>query len=114
MIKKVFIMAVFLTNASCSVPIHDAQFCSPVPGGYGAICDNFLTSAPTTLTEDEWLALQAKWEQAGEAVECTTSQTLGDIKESIEKLCSIASCDYSTQQKIVSGLKKIQNLGKWK
>lgn len=103
--------ALLLLVSACAVPIHDEQFCSPVPGGNGAVCDNFLISNQLILTELEWQALQAKWIAAGQAVECTQSQTLGDIKGEIEKLCSMTACNYAVKTKILKGLTKIQNLG---
>jgi len=83
---------------SCSIPIHDEQFCSPIPGGLGAVCDNFLTSNQLILSQDQWNA-------------CTTSKTVGDIKAEIEELCSRVSCDDLTQTAILNGLNKIKKLG---
>jgi hypothetical protein len=96
---------------SCAVAIHDEQFCSPIPGNVGAVCDNFLTSNPLALTEQEWISLQSSWMASGQATECTTSQTVGDIKGEIEKLCYVYPCDIPTQAKLVNGLKKIEHLG---
>ena len=96
---------------SCSIPIHDEQFCSPIPGGLGAVCDNFLTSNQLILSQDQWNALQNKWIASGQAVECTTSKTVGDIKAEIEELCSRVSCDDLTQTAILNGLNKIKKLG---
>lgn len=101
-----------LLLSGCSVTIKDETFCSPVPGNFGAVCDNFLTSKQQILDEAEWVALQASWISDGEAVECTTSKTLGDIKAEVEKLCSVAKCNVDTQAAIIDGLNKIQNLGK--
>lgn len=95
---------------SCAVTINDAQFCSPIPGGLGAVCDNMLTSNQLILTSDEWNALQAKWQSNGQAVECSTSQTLGDFKSELEKLCSRTACTYEVKQAI-QVLKKISRLG---
>jgi hypothetical protein len=105
-------MALLLPLVDCAIPIHDAKFCSPPPGEVGAVCDNFLTSDQQILNETQWGALQTQWIAAGQAIECTQSQTLGDIKEEIEQLCSMTKCDYPTQQAITQGLKKIQQLGK--
>ena len=104
-------MAALLLN-SCAVQIHDETFCSPIPGNLGAVCDNFLTPNQQILTEDGWVELQATWAAQGEATECTQSGTLGDIKEEIEKLCTIAKCNYPTKKALLDGLNKIQNLGK--
>lgn len=98
--------------ASCAVPISDEQFCAPIPGNRGAACDNFLTSRQLILTQAEWVSLQSEWQSQGLAIECTTSQTVGDIKREIEKLCSLTNCDYEIQTKIIQGLNKIQSLGK--
>lgn len=101
-----------LQASSCAVVIKDAQFCSPLPGNLGAVCDNFLTSNQLILDAGEWTALQASWASLGQATECTTSQTVGDLKSELEKLCSDTSCDYPDAQKVFKGLKKIENLGK--
>jgi Cdc6-like AAA superfamily ATPase len=70
-----------------------------------------LTDNPETLTEDQWNALQLSWQSSGLAIECTTSQAVGDIKTAIEQLCSSTSCDTDTQKKIIQVLSKIQTLG---
>lgn len=105
-------MMTALCLTDCAVQIQDEQFCSPVPGHFGAVCDNFLTANQIILTEDQWIALQASWNAQGEAVECTRSNTLGDIKKEIERLCSLAPCSYPVKKKILEGLNKIQALGK--
>lgn len=88
------------------------QFCSPIPGGLGAVCDNFLSSNQLILNKTEWDSLQLQWISTGQAVECTTSRTIGDIKGEIEKLCSVVACDYEVKTKVLSGLKKLETLGK--
>ena len=105
-------MALALLSSSCAVQIKDEQFCSPIPGNLGAVCDNFLTSNPLNLSEQQWIDLQASWNSAGNAVECTSSQTIGDIKTELEKLCSLTKCNYATQKAVTAALKKIENLGK--
>ena len=105
----------------CAVAVLDEQFCSPIPGlptetdpypePLGAACDNFLTSAPLTLTRQEWYQMQESWIAEGQAVECTKSSTLGDIKGEIEKLCSRTKCDYNTKKAISEGLTKLSVLG---
>lgn len=92
--------------------IDDEQFCSPIPGALGAVCDNFLTSDQQIKTQEEWLALQAQWNASGLAVECMSSQAVGDLKREVEELCSQTQCDENTKQIIVSGLAKIEKLGK--
>jgi len=103
-------MAALLLN-SCAVQIHDEQWCSPLPQNIGATCDNFLTSHQLVLNELQWIQLQQSWNKSGQAVECTSSGTIGDIKKEIEQLCSVAACDSSTQVTIIRGLEKIRTLG---
>lgn len=109
---RLFMMTVACLFTSCAVHIHDEPFCALIPGNQGAVCDNFLTSNQQILNEPEWMVLQMKWATAGQATECTTSDSVGDLKAEIEKLCSIAPCDYDTKTKIISGLQKVQALGK--
>lgn len=99
--------ALLLLNG-CAVSISDFTACSPIPGTTLAACDNFLISDPQTVT---WATEQSIWASQGYATECVNSEALGDIKKEIESLCSLAPCDYETEQKIISGLKKIQELG---
>lgn len=104
-----------LASSGCAIPIHDFQYCSPVPGGLGAVCDNFLTDNQLILDQAQWLALQNQWMAAGQAVECTQSKTVGDLKAEIEKLCSVTRCSYKVQQKVnalISSLEKIETTGK--
>lgn len=103
---------VALLSTSCAVQIHDDPWCSPVPGGFGAVCDNFLTSNQRILTEAKWEALQMSWITAGKALECTNSDTVGHVKGEIEKLCSMVACDYQTKQAILDGLDRIVGTGK--
>jgi len=58
-----------------------------MPGG-GAACDNLLTKNQRILSEPEWNALLQSWITAGNAIEVTTSQTFGDLKLELEKLCT--------------------------
>lgn len=114
-VRSLMMMAVLLLSlSSCATAIKDEQFCSPLPGNLGATCDNFLTSNQLILTEDQWQALMAQWIADGNAVECTTSETVGDIKGEIEKLCSGVpwpyTCDYATKSVIINGLTKVMNL----
>ena len=98
--------------SSCTITIHDSQWCSPIPGNLGAVCDWSLHSEQEFLTLQQWEILQGSWIAKGEAVECTSSQTFGDIKKELEKLCSKVTCDYQIQETIKS-LKKIEGLGKY-
>ena len=111
LLKTTALLLLSLSLGGCAVQIQDMQWCSPLPGGLGAACDNFLTSNPETLSELQWEQLEASWMNQGYAVECTSSNSLGAIKTEIEELCSKTSCDYPTVQAILAGLKKVQNLG---
>ena len=104
-------MALVSLSSGCAVTIKDSQWCSPIPGGLGAVCDNFLIANQVILTQAEWENAQRNWVNAGLAVECTTSNTLGDLKREIEKLCSLTPCDYPTKARILQGLTKLQTLG---
>lgn len=95
---------------ACAVHIQDETFCALVPGDYGAVCDNFLTTKPQTLTKAQWDAMQNSWNAQGYAVECTTSKAIGDIKTEIEQLCSVTRCDYEVEKKILDGLNRMQGL----
>lgn len=111
-IVLLFMMTAALLFTSCAVKIHDYQFCSPIPGGLGAVCDNFLTSNHEILDKAAWEIRQTEWIAAGNSVECTTSKSVGDIKGEIEKLCSVARCDRQIKAKIMKALTKIEALGK--
>lgn len=105
------LMGLITLSSGCAVPIKDFRYCSPVPGNLGAVCDNFLTDNQTILDQSQWLALQAEWIAAGQAIECTQSQTVGDLKKELEKLCSVTTCAYEVEQQvkqIVSSLEKIE------
>lgn len=89
--------------ASCgSVEIKDVQFCSPIPGGLGAVCDNFLTSNQLILDEIQWTILKDSWQ----VVECTSYASLADMKAEVEKLCSVTKCTYE-MKKAIAGLNRI-------
>lgn len=100
-----FTMMGALLLSSC-VHIRDRQFCSPIPqppgvndpSFPGATCDNFLTSNQQILTQAQWAALVAKWQSQGLALECTTSDVVGELKKEIEQLCSRTSCTYDAAQ----------------
>lgn len=99
-----------LLLSSCAVQIHDEQFCSPIPGGLGAVCDNFLTSNPLTLDAQGWVDWQKSLNDHGDAVECTSSSTLGDIKDEFEKLCSKTPCTYPQKQQVHEVVKQIDKI----
>jgi hypothetical protein len=112
LILPLFIMTASLTLSSCvSVSIYDEQFCSPIPEGLGAVCDNLLTKNQLILSPEEWEMKQAQWVANGESLEVTPSGTIGRLKASIEKLCSKTRCDYQTRQ-LIEGLNRIEGLGK--
>lgn len=103
-----FIVTVLLLLSSCNtVKIHDEQFCSPLPNSLGAVCDNFLEQNQLILTEPEWEALQVSWQ----ITECTSAQTLKDIKVEVEEMCSLTHCDEQIKTKLLNGLVRIQLLG---
>lgn len=108
-----------LLLSNCAIQIRDHQFCSPIPvitqaDGtkiyLGATCDNFLSEHQLILSQDDWEKLQADWLEQGMSTECTSSDTLGDIKAELEKLCSRTRCSYQTIQAIHS-LRKVISLG---
>lgn len=99
--------ALLLFNTSCAVKIKDYTFCAEIPGGLGATCDNFLTANQQILTEAEWQAMKASWVASGNAVECTSSQSVGDLKAEIEKLCSKYPCNYPGAKQLMRALKKM-------
>lgn len=111
-----------LFASGCATVIHDNTHCALIPsvqngvlhpGGGGATCDGFLSSHQQILGEDDWQALMLSWEKAGQAVECTTSGAIGDLKKEIEELCSRSPCDAVTTQKIIFAVNRvIENLEK--
>lgn len=82
------------------------QACSPLPGGLGAVCDDFLDSNQQILTPEKWAELQSKWV----VTECVAGKTIGDMKITVEDACSEVTCDEQTQL-VINGLSKIQKLG---
>ena len=107
-----------LPLVNCAVQNHDSTWCSPIPNADGQIdqnslvaCDNFLSSNPQLLTPQQWTAMTSGWISQGQAVECTNSQTLGDVKTALEELCGKTSCSYDAQKKALEGLAKLQKLG---
>lgn len=102
--------------SSCvHVPIADFEECSPIPNvvsdtppDFGAACDQFLKSNQQILTHDQWVATQRAWISHGNGVNCIPSGALADLKKEIEKLCSVAKCDYATKLIILSGIQRMQ------
>ena len=120
-----FTLMALVSLSSCAVQIHDAQFCSPIPGTNLAACDWFLHSDAQLV---DWNAMQASWIAKGQAVECTQSATFGDLKSELEKLCSKTNCNWpiaavsptptpaptakTYYEALHGGLEKIESLGK--
>lgn len=104
--------ALLLFASGCSVKIADETFCSPIRPNLGAVCDNFLTSNQRILDQAGWETQQDAWAAQGLSTECTNSKTVGDIKREIEKLCSLAPCDYVVKMKLIHSLDKIEKLGR--
>lgn len=108
------VLPLLLLN-SCATTVHDAPFCSPIPGGYGAVCDNLFAKNPETLSEAEWEARILSWESKGWALECTESDAVGNLKKEIELLCSKTPCNEDTVsaiQVVVQVLGKMQKTAK--
>ena len=79
---------------SCTVAIKDEPLYLD-EGSSGATEVHFLTPGQTDLTLDQWNAIRT-------GMVCESPSSWGDFKEEIEKLCSLASCSYDTQQAIQS------------
>jgi len=113
-------MAALILNSCGSIPIpedvQNTQWCHPFKNAQGmdigASCDNLLTSNPQLLDAAGWTQLQAVWLANGGIPECTASTSMTGLKVFIENVCSQYPCDYATEQKIISSLKKIEKLGK--
>lgn len=109
-----FTMTVALLLSSCAIQVKDETVYGVVPGNLGAVADNFLTSNQQILTEAQWQAKMLSWQNAGLSTQCVSSQTVGDLKDEIEQLCTRTPCTYETAQavKVISaGLAKVQKLG---
>ena len=52
-----------------------------------------LTSGSNWISKDSW-------DRMREGMFCMDANAVGDFKEEIEELCSVASCDYPTTQAI--------------
>lgn len=96
---------------ACAVNVPNFRSCTVPIDGMSA-CDDFLDSNPAVLNQAQWDAYVASLLAQGQVLECIPSNSIGDIKGAIEKLCSKVTCDYQTQQVIISGLKKIEAQGK--
>jgi hypothetical protein len=100
--------------SSCSENIANFQGCSPLPGGLGADCDDFLDSNQLQLNPQQWATLLNSWYAAGDPPVCMRASAVGNVKAEIEKLCSEYPCDYLTQQAITQGLMRLQNMSRVK
>lgn len=98
-----------LTLEGCAVNVSNFTACALVPGNQGAVCDDFLQNNQRILTEPEWEALEAQWNAQGSAVECTTSESVGEIKRELEELCSKYPCN-ETVKKNIQNLARLQGL----
>jgi hypothetical protein len=106
-------VAPLLVLESCAhVIVHDFESCAPIPGGLGAVCDNFLTPHQQVLSQEAWDALQASWISQGFAVECTNSQAIAYKKEELEELCSKTPCDTEAKAQVLEGLDRLDAIGK--
>lgn len=99
-----------LLPSGCATTIKDSQWCSPPPGHIGAACDWFLHSDQQILTESQWEALQESWAAKGDALECTTSTSLGDIKAELEQLCSKTACTYEQVSQLKIAIQNIERI----
>lgn len=112
-------MSLLLSN--CGTTIHDFKTCDLVPSvdqqgvlhpsGAGSACDNFLTHAPQTNTEDQWQAIMLAWVKSGEAVSCTQSSSITQLKGEVEKLCEdapwYAKCNETVKKNLLAGLERV-------
>lgn len=110
--QKKVLTACLLVISSCAVQIQDATYCALIPGNNGAVCDSFLTSHQQILTQAQWDILQGEWENGGNAVECTPSSAVANLKQELELLCSKTACDYQTVQSAINeALDKLTTTG---
>jgi hypothetical protein len=102
------------TFSSCGTTIQNFQQCDLIPGGLGAVCDDFLDSNPTTLSQSQWNDTMALWNSQGDAVACMRSSSEASLKSEIEKLCTdapwYAPCDEQTKIILINGLSRLFNL----
>lgn len=112
---------VSLTPSSCASLVHlpenvsDIEWCHPFKTAsgqdVGASCDMFLTSSPQLLDELAWQAKQAQWLSFGGVIECTTSNSMINLKVFVEDTCSQVTCDEATKEVILQSLDRIAALG---
>jgi len=98
-------MALTLLSACDQVPIKDEIWYGSKGMG-GAIQVHTLTPDTKTLSFEEWMqTIRTK------PLACTSLETVGDIKASIEKLCSICGCcSYDTQKAVEAFFGKIESV----
>jgi hypothetical protein len=89
-----FTMMVVLLLPSCAVQIHEEDIYSPVPGADGVVESHFLSTKQQILTNEEWQKKILSMIVQGYSLECTFSNTIANVKEEIEKLCSKTDCEY--------------------
>lgn len=96
---------------NCATTIHDFTSCAEYPGGnIGARCTDFLTHTNVSLDNTAWQNMKAQWNKDGDAVECTRSSSLAQIKGEIEKMCGQVTCDQRAQQMVEEGLDRMGEL----
>lgn len=107
---KTYAVSALMLLSGCAVDISNFTACALVPNNGGAICDDFLQSDQKILTQEEWELKEADWNSQGQAVECTTSDAIGNIKAELEKLCSRYPCNESVKKSLES-IERLQDLG---
>lgn len=93
----------FLVLSACAahVKIQDEQFCLDLEPK-GAHCENMFSNHPVDMTPEEFQA----WRPGKILI---TGQTLGDLKQELEELCSFyGHCDTPQIQSALQAMKKIQ------
>jgi hypothetical protein len=81
---------------------------SDTPPDFGAVCDQFLHSNQKIIDHDTWVVTQKNWLSQSNGISCVPSSAVANLKKEVEKLCSVAKCDYNTKQTILSGLERMQ------
>lgn len=122
--KTTTVLLLSLLLSACATTINDFQACALIPSlasngqiipwGGGAVCDNFLTSQPVTLSQAAWESQTMAQENSGLAIEVITSDALGNLKKEVELLCSNTKCDYKTKAAaatIAANIDRLKALG---
>lgn len=94
-----FALTVLITLTSCSVEIKDHEFCVN-KGVLGAHCGHTLTEETRDIGPAEWAELSFGQICTADPPE-KFGETFGDIKATIEKLCSKCNCcTYKIKEKL--------------